>query len=157
LDEGIRWAVDGLRQLAERTKGKGVHLVYENHAKPGAWQHTDFSQPPAVFLEILSRVDCPELGVNFDAGNATTFADDPLELLERVLPRLTSVHASDTSARGQLKHTLLGTGLVPYHKIFQRLKKASWDGWICMEEASYRGREGVILAADFIREAWAKA
>jgi sugar phosphate isomerase/epimerase len=157
LEQGIRWAVEGLRRLAERTTGRGVHLVYENHAKPGAWQYTDFSQPPDVFLEILSGVDSPELGVNFDTGNATAFAGDPLELLERVLPRLTSVHASDTSTRGQLKHTLLGTGLTPYPEIFRRLKRAGWDGWICMEEASYRGREGVILAADFIRGAWAKA
>ena len=157
LEEGIRWAVEGLQQLVERTKKVGVHLVYENHAKPGAWQYTDFSQPPPIFLEILSRVDDPALGVNFDTGNATAFADDPLEFLERILPRLISVHASDTSARGQLKHTLLGTGLTPYPEIFQRLKNAGWDGWICMEEASYRGREGVSLAADFIRDAWVKA
>ena len=157
LEEGTRWAVEGLQRLAERTKGEGVHLVYENHAKPGAWQYTDFSQPPAIFLEILSKVENPELGVNFDVGNATAFADDPLEILEQILPRLTSVHASDTSTRGQLNHTLLGTGLTPYHEIFLRLKRAGWDGWICMEEASYRGREGVFLAADFIREAWAKA
>jgi sugar phosphate isomerase/epimerase len=102
-------------------------------------------------------VDCLELGVNFDAGNASAFADDPLELLERVLPRLTSVHASDTSTRGKLSHTLLGTGVTPYPEIFGRLKRAGWDGWICMEEASYRGREGVVLAADFVREAWARA
>jgi sugar phosphate isomerase/epimerase len=157
VEEGIYWAVEGLQHLVERTKSEGVHLVYENHAKPGAWQYTDFSQPPEVFLKILSGVDDPELGVNFDTGNATAFADDPLEILEQILPRLTSVHASDTSTRGQLNHTLLGTGLTPYHEIFQRLKRAGWDGWICMEEASYRGREGVILAADFIRGAWAKA
>jgi sugar phosphate isomerase/epimerase len=97
LEEGIRWAVEGLRHLVERTQGEGVHLVYENHAKPGAWLYTDFSQPPTVFLEILSGVDCPDLGVNFDAGNAAAFADDPLDFLEQVLPRVTSVHASDTS------------------------------------------------------------
>jgi len=157
LEEGIRWAVEGLQHLVERTQDLGVHIVYENHAKPGAWQYTDFSQPPAIFLKILSGVDYPELGVNFDTGNATAFADDPLEFLERILPRVTSVHASDTSVRGQLKHTLLGTGLTPYHEIFQRLKGAGWDGWICMEEASNRGREGVILAADFIRDMWARA
>jgi sugar phosphate isomerase/epimerase len=154
---GIGWAVEGLRHLVERTKGEGVHIVYENHAKPGAWQYTDFSQPPDIFLRILSGVECPELGVNFDAGNATAFADDPLELLERVLPRLTSVHASDTSTRGKLNHTLLGSGLTPYPEIFRRLRRAGWDGWICMEEASFQGRAGVVSAANFIREVWAKA
>jgi sugar phosphate isomerase/epimerase len=157
VEEGIRWAIEGLQRLVEMTKGAGVQLVYENHAKPGAWQYTDFSQPPEIFLKILSGVDEPGLGVNFDTGNATAFAGDPLELLERILPRVISVHASDTSTRGQLNHTLLGTGLTPYQGIFQRLKQAGWDGWICMEEASNRGREGVILAADFIRDAWAKA
>lgn len=154
LEEGIRWAIEGLQHLVEQTKGEGVHLVYENHAKPGAWQYTDFSQPPEVFLKILSGVDCPELGVNFDTGNAAAFADDPLELLEKVLPRVISVHASDTSTRGQLNHTLLGTGLTPYPEIFKRLKRAGWDGWICMEEASYRGQEGVFLATKFVRETW---
>jgi sugar phosphate isomerase/epimerase len=156
-EEGIRWAAEGLARLADRVGGKGVHLAYENHAKPGAWQYTDFSQPPPIFLEILSRVDCPELEVNFDVGNAATFAEDPLALLEQALPRIVSVHASDSSERGQLKHTLLGTGVTPYPQMFHRLKKAGWDGWICMEEASYRGREGVKLAAEFVRRTWASA
>ncbi len=157
VEEGARWAIEGLQRLVELTRGEGVRLVYENHAKPGAWQYTDFSQPPEIFLQILAGVGDPGLGVNFDAGNAAAFAEDPLELLERVLPRLVSVHASDTATRGALNHTLLGTGLTPYPAIFGRLKRAGWDGWICMEEASYRGQEGVRLAADFIRRAWAEA
>jgi hypothetical protein len=64
LEDGIRWAAEGLERLAERAGGLGVHLVYENHAKPGIWQYTDFCQPPPVFLEILARVDHPALGVN---------------------------------------------------------------------------------------------
>jgi sugar phosphate isomerase/epimerase len=139
------------------TRAEGVRLVYENHAKPGAWQYTDFSQPPEIFLEILAGVTDPALGVNFDTGNAAAFAPDPLDLLERVLPRVASVHASDTSTRGALNHTLLGTGLAPYPAIFGRLKRAGWDGWICMEEASFRGREGVRLAAEYVRRVWAEA
>jgi sugar phosphate isomerase/epimerase len=154
LEDGIRWAVEGLERLSERAGGLGVRLVYENHAKPGIWQYTDFCQPPPVFLEILSRVVHPALGVNFDLGNAATYADDPLAMLEQVLPRIVSIHASDSSERGQLKHTLLGTGVTPYPKMFRQLKQASWDGWICMEEGSFRGREGVALAAEFIRCTW---
>jgi sugar phosphate isomerase/epimerase len=157
LGDGICWAAEGLQRLAERAGDQGVGLVYENHAKPGIWQYTDFCQPPQVFLEILSRVDCPKLGVNFDVGNAATYASDPLAMLEQVLPRIVSIHASDSSERGQLKHTLLGTGVTPYPKMFRRLKQAGWDGWICMEEGSFRGREGVALAAEFIRCTWENA
>jgi len=153
-DAGIAWAVEGLTRLQEATRGCGVSLVYENHAKPGAWQYTDFSQPPDIFLEIVRQTSAVNLEVNFDTGNAAAFGDDPLDLLDQVIHRVLSVHASDTARHGELRHVLLGTGVTPFYELFRRLKQAGWDGWICMEEASYMGREGVELAAKFIRQVW---
>lgn len=34
--EGIAWSIEGLRRLVTNTRGSGVTLAYENHAKPGA-------------------------------------------------------------------------------------------------------------------------
>jgi len=155
--EGIAWAADGLRRLVESTRGLGVTPVYENHAKPSAWAFTDFSQPPEIFTEIVRRTADVGLGVNFDTGNAAAFADDPLALLDQVIHRVVSVHASDTAARGELRHVLLGTGVTPYPALFERLVRAGWDGWICMEEASFQGRAGVEAAAGFIRQVWQAA
>jgi sugar phosphate isomerase/epimerase len=152
--EGIEWAADGLCRLQEWARGTGVTLGYENHAKPGVWQYTDFCQPPDIFLEIARRTAPSGLGINFDVGNAAAFCVDPLALLDAVLPRVVSIHASDTAVHGALQHVLLGTGVTPYLALFTRLNEASWDGWICMEEASYAGREGVAAAATFIRETW---
>ena len=59
------WAAEGLRRLVKNTRGLGVMPVYENHAKPGAWTYTDFSQPPDIFLEIVRRTADGGLGVNF--------------------------------------------------------------------------------------------
>jgi sugar phosphate isomerase/epimerase len=156
-EEGIGWAVDGLFRLIERVKDLGIQLVYENHAKPGAWQYTDFSQPPQIFLEIVRQTAGTGLGINFDTGNAATFSEDPLALLESVISRVISIHASDSSTRGALNHTLLGTGITPYQELFACLKRHGWDGWICMEEASNLGRTGVEQAASFIRKTWATA
>ncbi|MCL6432586.1 MAG: sugar phosphate isomerase/epimerase [Anaerolineae bacterium] len=156
-EEGISWATEGLTRLAERAAGSGVTLVYENHARPFVWQYTDFSQPPEVFVEIVRRTAGTGLGVNFDTANATAFADDPLALLEQVIDRIVSIHAADTSARGALKMVLLGTGLVPFAAIFRRLKQAGFDGWVCMEEGSLQGEEGVRAAARYIRETWESA
>jgi sugar phosphate isomerase/epimerase len=152
--EGVAWAVEGLCKLHTSTRGSGVTLAYENHSKPGVWAYTDFSEPPEIFLEIVRGTAEVGLGINFDAGNAATFALDPCALLREVLPRVVSVHASDSSTRGALKHVLLGTGVTPYAAIFAELKRAGWDGWICMEEASYQGRQGVEAAARFIRDVW---
>jgi sugar phosphate isomerase/epimerase len=155
--EGTCWAVEGLCGLAERVGNSGVQLVYENHAKPGAWQYADFSQPPEIFLEIVGQTAGLPLGINFDMGNAATFAEDPLQLLESVMERVVSLHASDSSTRGALNHCLLGTGITPYSSLFSCLKHNGWDGWICMEEASMLGREGVERAASFVRATWADA
>jgi sugar phosphate isomerase/epimerase len=152
--EGIGWAIQGLCQLAQRTRGSGVTLVYENHAKPGAWQYTDFSQPPEIFLDIVRGTAGEELAVNFDTGNAAAFAEDPVALLNQVIDRVASVHASDTAERGRLRHVLLGTGVTPFEAIFDRLLQAGWDRWVCMEEASYQGRAGIEAAARFVRETW---
>lgn len=156
-EDGICWAVDGLYELAQRVRGSGVALVYENHAKPGAWQYADFSQPPEIFLDIVRQTAGSSLGVNFDLGNAATFAPDPVKLLEAVIGRVVSLHASDSSTRGALNHCLLGTGITPYPELFQCLKQHGWDGWICMEEASNLGRDGVERAASFVRAAWEAA
>jgi sugar phosphate isomerase/epimerase len=152
--EGIAWAADGLCRLVESTRTLGVTPVYENHAKPGAWTYTDFSQPPELFTEIVRRTADVGLGVNFDAGNAATFAADPLALLDEVIDRVVSIHASDSAVRGELRHVLLGTGVTPYPALFERLARAGWVGWICMEEASFQGRAGVEAAANFIRQTW---
>jgi sugar phosphate isomerase/epimerase len=155
--DGIAWAADGLCQLVESTRGLGVTPVYENHAKPGAWTYTDFSQPPEIFLEIVQRTADVGLGINFDTGNAAAFADDPLALLNKVITRVVSIHASDSAVRGELRHVLLGTGVTPYPALFRRLAQAGWDGWLCMEEASCQGRGGVEAAARFIRQTWQAA
>lgn len=156
-EEGVAWAVEGLSRLVERVRASGVIPVFENHAKPGAWQYTDFSQSPEVFLEIVRQTEGIGLGVNFDTGNAAAYADDPLALLQAVMPCVVTVHAADTAVKGELRHVLLGTGVTPFHELFEYLVRAGWDGWICMEEASYQGREGVEKAARFVRQAWAEA
>jgi sugar phosphate isomerase/epimerase len=152
--DGVNWAVNGLSRAMEFARGYPVKLVYENHAKPGAWQYTDFSHPTDIFLEIVERTASISLGVNWDTANTIAYGDDPIPVLRRALNRVVSVHAADTSTRGELRHVLLGTGLVPFKEMFQILRDAGFDGWICIEEASFKGPAGVKAAADFVRRVW---
>ena len=156
-DEGIAWAVDGLCRLAEATRDLGVTLAYENHSKPGAWTYTDFAEKPDTFLAVARGIAPAGIGINFDAGNAATFADDPVALLDQVVDRAVSIHASDSATKGHLQHVLLGTGITPYPALFRRLARAGWDGWICIEEASNQGEAGAAAAVRFVRETWQAA
>ncbi len=156
-DDGIRWATDGLRKLTEATRSSGVRLVYENHAKPGTWTYTDFSQPPEIFLAIVRQTADVGLGLNFDTGNAVSFSADPVGMLKQCRDRVVSIHASDSATVGALSPVLLGTGLTPFPALFRTLVDAGWDNWICIEEASFQGRAGVEKAARFVRQAWKAA
>ncbi len=153
-NEGIEWAVQGLKKAVEFAKNYPIQLAYENHAKPGAWKYTDFSHPTDIFLEIVERTRDVSLGVNWDTANVIAYGDDPIPVLKKVVGRVISVHAADTSTRGELNHVLLGTGLVPFKEMFEIIHSSGFDGWICMEEASFKGKAGVKAAADFVRRTW---
>jgi sugar phosphate isomerase/epimerase len=155
--DGINWAVDGLTRAVEFARDHPVTLAYENHAKPGAWQYIDFSHPTDIFLSIVEQTERAGLRVNWDTANVIAYGEDPIPPLRKVVDRVVSVHAADTSTRGELKPVLLGTGLVPFREMFEIIHSAGFDGWICMEEASFTGKAGVRNAAEFIRRAWKEA
>jgi sugar phosphate isomerase/epimerase len=155
-DEGIKWAVEGLTKAVEFVRNYPITLAYENHAKPGAWKYVDFSHPTDVFLSIVEQTEQVSLGVNWDTANVIAYGDDPIPVLRKVVARIVSVHAADTSTRGELNHVLLGTGLVPFKKMFEIIHGAGFDGWICIEEASFKGKVGVKTAADFVRRVWSE-
>jgi sugar phosphate isomerase/epimerase len=155
--QGVDWAIDGLSRLVDAVRTGPVRPVYENHAKPGAWDYTDFSTPPDIFLEIARGTAPVGLGINFDTGNAAAFSADPLAMLDQVVGRVVSVHVADTAGFGELKSVLIGTGISPIHRIFDRLVAAGWNGWLCMEEASFQGQPGIAAAAAFVRAAWQQA
>jgi len=58
---------------------------------------------------------------------------------------------------GELNHVLLGTGLTPFKEIFSVLKENGFDGWICIEENSKMGVDGVRKSVKFVRKTWQKA
>ena len=152
--QGIAWAVEGIRKLHEAVGDLGPHLLFENHAKPGAWEHHDFAQPSDIFLEIVRATADLGLGVNYDTGNAASFEKDPVALLSQVIDRVVTIHAADTSVVGELRHCLLGTGVTPFADLFRRLHQAGWDNWICIEEESYGGRQGIEADVRFVRDTW---
>jgi sugar phosphate isomerase/epimerase len=155
-DEGTKWAVEGLTRAVAFAKDYPVKLAYENHAKPGAWQYVDFSHPTDIFLSIVEQTKGVSLGVNWDTANVIAYGDEPIPVLRKVVDRIVCVHAADTSTRGELKPVLLGTGLVPFREMFQVIQESGYDDWICIEEASFKGKPGVQAAADFVRRIWSE-
>lgn len=159
-ERGVALAVEGLRAAAPVAEELGVKLVYENHAKPGAWHYIDFSFPPDIFLDVFRGIEDSGVMVNFDIGNATAETSAPggeLELLREVMHKVLTFHVCDMKRQGEFSPTLVGTGVTPVRELFAYAKRHGFDGWLCIEEAGGLGMDGVKKAHDFVREAWEKA
>lgn len=152
--DGIAWAVKGLKGLLEFAAGASVGLLYENHAKPGIWNYTDFSFPVDIFLKIYESIKGSPIKILFDTANPVASGADPVKLLDEVHKDIACIHAADTKAKGVFKPVVIGTGAVPFKDIFTKLKELDFDGIISIEEASLTGRGGIETAHRYIRDMW---
>jgi len=144
-------------------------LCLENHYKDGTWQYPEFAQPEDIFLEILDRVDSPRLGVQYDPSNALVGGYDPIRFLEKVLPRVVTMHASDRyltpgatidelrhsdgtiGYSDKLRHGETGQGLIDYDAIFRILSGARFSGWISVEDGM-NGLEELQRSIAFLKQ-----
>ncbi|MCX6447185.1 MAG: sugar phosphate isomerase/epimerase [Actinobacteria bacterium] len=168
-EEGMGYVVDSINACIPTAKDLGITLIIENHYKDDFWTEPEFAQMMNVFVDLVSRIDSPYFGVNFDPSNAIAAGEEPLELLEKVKHRVLTMHASDRYlANGTIedlrkaeggtagyvsffKHGVIGKGLNDYDAIFKTLKDVGFDSWISIEDG-VDGMEQMHESADFLRE-----
>jgi len=153
----IKKVIECFKKIIPFADKYNVKLVYENHSKPGVWEYSDFSHATQIFLKIVDGIWDTSIGINFDTANSVILGDDPIDILKRIIEKVSVIHVADALGLGGLKPSEIGKGIVPLKKIFKYLKEEGFDGWICIEEASNKGIEGIRKATDFIKETWAKA
>jgi sugar phosphate isomerase/epimerase len=152
IEEGIGYAEECIRACLPYAAERGITLIIENHYKDDFWTWPEFAQKMDVFCALVDRIREPGFGVNYDPSNTYLAGEDPLELLDRVVDRVVTMHASDRflkygslddlrreegGAEGyarRLSHGEIGKGLNDYDAIFSRLRKAGFDGWISIED-----------------------
>ena len=152
LEEGICLAAEHLRQIDMMAGKYDVKLVFENHAKPGAWDNVDFSYPIDIFYEVFDRLKGSNIRLNFDIGNIAAQGKDPLEVLERVIDRVETVHISDMAEYGKFAPVEIGTGVCPIREVIERLNEYGFNGWYSIEEASGHGLDGIINSYGYVRK-----
>lgn len=168
-EEGMGYVVDSINACIPVAEKLGITLIIENHYKDDFWTEPEFAQMMDVFVDLVSRIDSPSFGVNFDPSNAIAAGEEPLELLEKVKHRVLTMHASDRYlASGTIedlrkaeggsagyvsffKHGVIGKGLNDYDAIFKTLKDVGFDSWISIEDG-VDGMEQMHESADFLRE-----
>jgi sugar phosphate isomerase/epimerase len=150
-EDGLTYAAECISQCLDHAASHNVILVLENHYKDNYWDHPEFAQSTEMFCDLVSRINSPQFGVNYDPSNAYLAGEDPLVLLERVKHRVVTMHASDRyliegtledlrseeDCRGyasRLRHGVIGAGLNDFDAIFGILHDVGFDGWISIED-----------------------
>ncbi|QOV91489.1 sugar phosphate isomerase/epimerase family protein [Humisphaera borealis] len=171
-EDGLNYVVESIYACLPHAAEQGVTLILENHYKDGYWQHPEFAQKMDLFLDLVSRIDHPSFGVNYDPSNTILAGEDPLELLAKVKHRVVSMHASDrylaegtiedlmkeedvTGYAKRLKHGEIGKGMNDYDAIFRELRGVGFDGWISIEDG-VDGIDQLRRSADFLRRKMAE-
>ncbi len=169
LEEGIKYAADCIYQCLPYAAERNITLVLENHYKDDFWEYPEFAQHADVFCKLVAAIDHPSFGVNYDPSNTYLAGEDPLELLDRVLSRVLTMHASDRylkegtiedlrkeegGAAGyakRLSHGEIGKGLNNYDAIFTALRGAGFNSWISIEDG-VDGMEQLERSVEFLRK-----
>ncbi len=170
IDQGLEHVESAFIAVLPIAAELEVVLAIENHYKDGYWLYPEFAQKMDVFLKVLDRLPESEwFGVQYDPSNALVAGDDPIALLDAVLHRVVTVHASDRyltagasldSLRGQdgsigyldaLQHGVTGQGLNDYDAIFSRLASRAFSGWVSIEDGM-DGMDEMKKSVDFLKE-----
>ena len=95
--------------------------------------HQQYSKHPDGLDRIYNLVKSPNIGINFDTGNAFLCGQDPYQWLKRVARRLVHLHAKDISVqqgsaeRGKVTGTAVGCacgdGVIDWKKVVQIIRK----------------------------------
>ncbi len=105
-----------------------------------------------VLLELLQKLNRPNLGVNFDPANMLLYdKGNPIEALRTLGPWIRQVHIKD-ARRAQVPGTwgeevVAGTGEVDWPAFFATLQQVGFNGDLCIEREAGTQRVADIRAA----------
>jgi sugar phosphate isomerase/epimerase len=110
---------------------KGIRLADENHI--------DFN--PDEMVQIITNVNSPSFGINFDTGNFMRVLSDPVKGMEKLAKYTFSTHLKDLKINRNaavddwffFSSTPVGDGVVNNQKLAQLLKDAGYEGFLAVE------------------------
>ncbi len=157
IKRSIDQAVENLIKVAAVADTYGVELVYENHSTAGGWHFMDISNKPDTFLIIAEQIRHTSIAINFDIANVLVAGEEnTIEVLDKVFPKVKTIHVADMSVKGKMDPVQLGTGIVPIGEIFNYLKSRNYQGWLCLEVWKDDGIDAIKKAVHFVKDLWEK-
>lgn len=85
------------------------------------------------YLEFVSKIDSPWIGLNFDIGHAYCVGEDPQDWVAKMAPHTKHYHFEDIASTRKHAHMIPGTGAIDFAATLRAIEKTGYDGWITVE------------------------
>jgi len=69
-----------------------------------------------------------------------------------VIDKVKTIHVNDAETQGVLQFSEIGDGNVPIKEIVSYAKTKGFNGWLCIEEASGHGLDGIERSVSWVRK-----
>jgi sugar phosphate isomerase/epimerase len=126
-DQALQYAVETIRRALPGIVDCGVKVCLE----PLTALETDFINTSAEAVDLLDRIDHPNIVLHLDVKAMAAESDPTPELIRRHAPRTGHFHANDPNKRGP------GFGTTDFVPIFQALRESGYRGWVSVEVFDY--------------------
>lgn len=117
------WSAEVLRPVAEYAAERGIQLAIEPLNRFECY----LANTVAGGLEVVKRVDHPNLGLLYDTHHMHIEEKDVTDAIQRAGKHILHVHTSEND-RGRP-----GSGQVAWDDTFKALKALDYDGWLMIE------------------------
>lgn len=126
--------IDALKNVLEYAEKKEVRINLEY--EPGL-----LISSAEEAIEIIEKVNSPNIGQNFDIGHSFVAEGDVIETIKKIKNKIHNVHIEDIGLDDQGRpvhyHLIPGKGVMPLKNIISTLKKTGFKGWYIVELYTY--------------------
>ena len=141
VSQSVQSSISTLRRMVKASGGR-LMVNVENQTKSNGAYHFPLGSTIESLQLIMAEVD----GLHFtlDTGHAHVNGQRPLEMAQRVGPKLAEVHLSDNSGTAD-EHLIPGEGNAPLRELLDKLPLGDFP--VCLELDPHRYTEDRVLGA----------
>ena len=145
--EGIRIFKNGLSEIEEHARKKGVRILIE--PEPDLLIETS-----SQFVSFMEGMDKDVYGLNFDIGHFYCVGEDPIPLVNNLRDYIYHFHLEDIASSRVHHHLMPGDGAIDLPNVLREVVGIGYEGFVTVELYPYEEKpaEAARLALAYLRE-----
>lgn len=123
--------IKAMEELADHAENAGITILVE--PEPDLTIETSDQ-----FIEFKKAVPSDAIALNFDIGHFFCVDEDPIKLVDKLLPFTKHYHLEDIADNRVHEHLIPGTGAIDIPGTLKKIQETGYDGFITIELYPYQ-------------------